>query len=535
MSKKDAEPRSFQNSRMADPYVYEKGPTKNEQLSKDIEATRKLWKKERWTEHPPEKIKELERKTFVRYFTRDKAGKTVARKGGIIVSHDAGKKYTVLKNATAGVSWSVQWGNLVAVWTHDEPAKPVEDITPDPQPEPEPPKEPAPEYIKRNEAMEILKKLYYDEGATIGRDRLHALAKAKGHLINRRVVEEFLRAQEVYQLTKPSKQKTTVRAIQAKAPGNILQMDLADMGSFEGGDANRWLFMIIDTFTRRLWAIKMRNKDMPNLVAGLRKLVAKIRADDITPRLIMADNEFNRDEIRAVIEELGMKINYSQPGTPQTNGYIERANGTIKATVKKYLLARPGNKWPSAVSKALKIYNATPHSGTGFSPLDAMKPDNWPTVLHNSTKSKGVAPRADTVALNVGDHVRISLKKRNAFDRDAIKWSQEIYEIAEIREPRAETTRRTYRVAPLTGKDKGKPLQGLFVAEELQYIPAVVKPPLADGEYYPLKILKKRRRGRVVEYLVQWRGFSEAQATWERATSEVIQTNPSLVDAFEND
>jgi hypothetical protein len=50
-----------------------------------------------------------------------------------------------------------------------------------------------------------------------------------------------------------------------------------------------------------------------------------------------------------------------------------------------------------------------------------------------------------------------------------------------------------------------------------------------DDQWQVEALIKKRRRGRRVEYLVKWRGYPDSDNTWEKKTD----INPDLVADFE--
>src|SRR3954467_2930545 len=59
------------------------------------------------------------------------------------------------------------------------------------------------------------------------------------------------------------------------------------------------------------------------------------------PHKIITDNgtNFTAAEFQNFCEELGIKINYVSVAHPQSNGQVEKANGLVCGSIKKWLLA----------------------------------------------------------------------------------------------------------------------------------------------------------------------------------------------------
>lgn len=79
-------------------------------------------------------------------------------------------------------------------------------------------------------------------------------------------------------------------------------------------------------------------------------------------------------------------------------------------------------------------------------------------------------------------------------------WTEELFTIVRC----METTPPVYVVKD----DSGELLEGTFYGEELQ---KVVK---TDDVYKIEKVLKKRKKGRRVQYLVKWLGYPETFNSW---------------------
>ncbi|KYO44554.1 hypothetical protein Y1Q_0016704 [Alligator mississippiensis] len=60
-----------------------------------------------------------------------------------------------------------------------------------------------------------------------------------------------------------------------------------------------------------------------------------------------------------------------QPTHPQTNGLVERFNGTLKGMLKAYVDSNP-NDWDEKLPHLLFAYREVPQESTGFSRFELM-------------------------------------------------------------------------------------------------------------------------------------------------------------------
>jgi hypothetical protein len=96
--------------------------------------------------------------------------------------------------------------------------------------------------------------------------------------------------------------------------------------------------------------------------------------------------------------------------------------------------------------------------------------------------------------------VRLSKAKRTFKKGYLPNWTEELFTVVKC----IETRRPVY----LVKDDHGEILEGIFYAEEIQ---KVIK---QDDVYKIQSVLKKRQKGRIVQYLVKWCGYPESFNSW---------------------
>lgn len=88
------------------------------------------------------------------------------------------------------------------------------------------------------------------------------------------------------------------------------------------------------------------------------------------PRTITADNgrQFSSDEFKSFYKERNIVLFNTVPYWPQQNGEVERQNRSI---LKRLKICQINNKnWRESLSEYLTMYNSTPHSVFGKTPLE---------------------------------------------------------------------------------------------------------------------------------------------------------------------
>ena len=104
---------------------------------------------------------------------------------------------------------------------------------------------------------------------------------------------------------------------------------------------------------------------------------------------------------------------------------IERFNRSLRELMMKEFVKNNNTIWYNILPKLIKIYNNRYHSTIKMKPIEVNK-NNEKYIKENiySYNKTTKIPR-----FKIGDLVRISLKRRNVFDKPSsnIKWSEELF------------------------------------------------------------------------------------------------------------
>ena len=130
---------------------------------------------------------------------------------------------------------------------------------------------------------------------------------------------------------------------------------------------NRYVLTLVDTATRWPEAIALKNITSEDVQEGLFSIFCRIGF----PHTILSDNgpQFRSDIYHQVCSFFNIHPTKSSIYHPQSNGMVERFNGTLKSILRKVAENEPQN-WDRFISAALFAYREIPNETTGISPYE---------------------------------------------------------------------------------------------------------------------------------------------------------------------
>ena len=129
----------------------------------------------------------------------------------------------------------------------------------------------------------------------------------------------------------------------------------------------RYILVICDYATRYPEAIALRSIDANAIAGELLSFFARVGV----PEEILTDQgtNFTSQLLGEIHRLLQIKPIRTTPYHPQTDGLVERFNGTLKAMLKK-TVAEEGKDWDRLLPYLLFAYREVPQASTGFSPFE---------------------------------------------------------------------------------------------------------------------------------------------------------------------
>ena len=343
-----------------------------------------------------------------------------------------------------------------------------------------------------------VKKLYNDpkfDTSFSGKHRFSKSIKSRNRNVKTKDVLNTLKSVDSYTLHKPVQKTSLFRRIFTKGVSYLYQIDLVDMTKFEDeNDGYRWLITIIDTFSKKAWAFKMKRKTSGAIMTVMKPFLTKNR-----PKKIEFDQgkEFYNKPFMHLLKIL--KIKYFSVHSDKKCAIVERFNRTLKTRMYRAFTARGNHRWIDIFQDLVNGYNRTKHRSTKFAPND-VSAENENEVRGNLFPDVEKLPKHSIPMLKIGDSVRIS-KKKSTFQKGYEQtYSYEVFTVSAIKN--------TYPITYKIKDYKGDPVDGSWYINELQVVD------VSDNIWPIEKIVDKRKRGGNTEYLVKFSGYPPEANTW---------------------
>ncbi len=343
-----------------------------------------------------------------------------------------------------------------------------------------------------------LKKYYNDpkfNGSFGGKERFYRAVKAKHPNVSRKVVNKYLRGDDAFTLHVPVQKPRKFRRIYTKGIAYCYNLDLIDMTHLANENKGyKWIINCIDTFSKKMWCFKTKNKKGKTVTDALKRLLTTNR-----PQKIETDGgtEFLNSHFKALLKRLKIKIYnvYSD----RKCAIVERANRTLKGRMYRMFTARGSHVWYNILDQLVDSYNNSYHRSIKRTPnqVNSSNETEVRKVLYPVDTRR---TRARKGKFKIGDSVRIT-RKKSIFQKGYLQtWSYEIFYISEVRK----TNPVTYGIRDLTKE----PIKGSFYESEIQLVDK------SSGIYPIERVVQKRNRQGRIQYLVKFVGYPDIYNSW---------------------
>ena len=246
-------------------------------------------------------------------------------------------------------------------------------------------------------------------------------------------IAEFLRQHETHgPYQRISKRIFPRRRIISRFPFDFFMADLIEYPRKNTKHINRgyvYILIIIDCFTKRVWAAPMKNKTKESSADAFNSILKDF---DQFPNHIITDGglEFFNSSVQNLFKTYGINHFKIPTRTKWKTSMAERAIQTIKSRLEKIFNKRGNRRWIDVLDDVIANYNKTPHRSIGMAPLD-VNDENRDEVYKRLYPKSGITV---VCKLKIGDKVRKIIDK-DLFDKGYTKkWSDEIYKIKESRQ-----------------------------------------------------------------------------------------------------
>lgn len=140
------------------------------------------------------------------------------------------------------------------------------------------------------------------------------------------------------------------------------------MGPLErSSTGNQYILVICDCATRYPEAFSLCTITTAKIITALVQLISRVGAPDE----IITDQGTNFTSwlMKLLHRQLGINPIQTRPYHPQTDGFVEKFNQTLKNMLRKFV-SDTGKDWDKWLPFLLFAYREVPQASTGFSPFE---------------------------------------------------------------------------------------------------------------------------------------------------------------------
>ncbi len=350
---------------------------------------------------------------------------------------------------------------------------------------------------------DILNKVY--EKIPFGRDKIYKYVSENYPEagISRRAVMSWLKTNELAQLTTTPKPKREIVSTIPGAPLSKIQMDLIDM-SKDSVDGYNYIMSAVDTFSKYVWAEKLKTKRPEELKKALKNIINDAEKYG-NIKAIQTDNgsEF-KGVLTKFLKDNGIKhLLTSVEASSHSNGMIERMNRTIRNVLFKFKLKNKDiNNWTDKLDDLVYAINNTYSRASKATPSKTIKGENEKDVKEVLTANTKKYKFQDKPVLQIGDRVRLmTLLDKHAKRSSTLRFSKDIYTIETVIKP---------------SKNSGRPhqydlmeVEGRYTINQLLPVDSVINEIELSDKYQVSKIEKPGYFNKVFGYWVRYTGYKD--------------------------
>ena len=306
---------------------------------------------------------------------------------------------------------------------------------------------------------DMLKTLYYNPSHPAGYSspaKLYKYAKRKDPQIKFAEVKKWISNQRPYYLSKKvykfPRRKVLVRGVQHQ-----YQADLMDFVSIKNHNYGfRYVLTVIDCFSRRAFAVPLRNKKGFLVARGLKKAFETLGV----PKKLQTDQgtEFFNKEVKELLDE--KKIIHFYTRQELKAQMVERFNRTLREKISKHIFASKNLRFYDDIEKFVESYNNSVHSSLRhYTPnqVNKLNEDDVRKILYGEYLKK-----RKTHKYKIGDKVR-AIIKRPFFKKMDKQFQDKEYVVTDT----VKSFPPTYQIKRA---DNNTAVKGVFYEKQLQKI-----------------------------------------------------------------
>ena len=266
---------------------------------------------------------------------------------------------------------------------------------------------------------ETLKSIYYNPkyGLTSSAN-LYRKAKMRNPLVTMTLAKEFIDKQGTHQQF-ATQVKSPYFPLISFANFRRCQMDLIDMSAESKTNGDKWIFALIDCFTKVVFCVPMKTKNKTDVYNAFGKVLSEMEEEyKQKPQVIDVDNEpsINATRFKKRCEDMDIELHFCDVGDKKSTSIIERFNRTLRNLIERYKVSHNTKLWVDALPDLVYNYNHSVNRSLKREPVEAV--ENNDDYLYQQQKQVEVASAAKYNRSNivVGSKVRLRIV-RGVFEK----------------------------------------------------------------------------------------------------------------------
>ncbi|CAM4327748.1 unnamed protein product, partial [Lepidochelys olivacea] len=152
-------------------------------------------------------------------------------------------------------------------------------------------------------------------------------------------------------------------------PFQKVAMDIVGPLSRTTRSGKKYILVVVDFATRYPEAVPLASIEADTVADALLTIFSRVGF----PKEVLTDqgSNFMSALLRCLWEKCGVRHNWASAYHPQSNGLVERFNGTLKMMLKTFMDQHPQD-WDKYLPHLLFAYREVPQESTGFSPFELL-------------------------------------------------------------------------------------------------------------------------------------------------------------------
>jgi len=245
-----------------------------------------------------------------------------------------------------------------------------------------------------------------------------------------------------------NERKKTLGKIVAYRPLSLIQMDIYVMAKYvKDNKGYKYILCMIDVFTRKVWAYKMKKKDNKNVQDSFKKFISDSNIKEYTPTILMSDNDstFINKSFHEILEKNQIIHQPNILDDHHALGLIDRFARTLKMILTRLFLQTKSTNWINYLDEIIKNYNNNGHSAIDyiapnevfFEPYGSISLKSPSTLKKNFEKIYNINYEKSLFNISisdidVNDKVRIKIKGQFRKGTEA-RYTDEVYTVKKVK------------------------------------------------------------------------------------------------------